>query len=33
MEIQLLPDDIKGKVYYFIDISIKDYKTRKAYGI
>jgi len=33
MEIQLLPDDIKEKVYYFIDISIKDYKTRKGYRV
>ena len=31
LEVQKLPDDIKEKVYYLIDVSIKDYKTRKAY--
>ncbi|NJM94625.1 MAG: helix-turn-helix transcriptional regulator [Cytophagales bacterium] len=32
LEIQKMPDDIKEKVYYFIDISIKDYVTRQAYS-
>ena len=32
VDIQQLPDDIKEKVYYFIDISIKDHKTRQVYG-
>ena len=33
LEIQKLPEDIKEKVYYFIDVSIKDYKTSKAYSL
>ncbi len=33
VEVQKLPDDIKEKIYYFIDISLKDYKTRQAYSI
>lgn len=32
VEIQKLPDDLKEKIFYFIDISIKDYKTRQAYS-
>ena len=32
LEVQQLPDDIKEKVFYLIDVSIKDYKTRKAYA-
>ncbi len=32
MEIQKLPEDIKEKIYYFIDISIKDFKTRTTYS-
>jgi transcriptional regulator with XRE-family HTH domain len=32
LEVQNLPDDIKEKVFYFIDVSIKDYKTRQAYN-
>jgi transcriptional regulator with XRE-family HTH domain len=32
LEVQKLPDDIKEKVYYFIDISVKDFKTRQAYS-
>ena len=32
LEVQTLPQEIKGKVLYFIDISIKDFKTRQAYG-
>jgi hypothetical protein len=31
-EVQSLPDDIKEKVFYFIDVSIKDFKTRQAYS-
>lgn len=32
LEVQKLPEDIKTKVFYFIDISIKDFKTRQAYS-
>jgi hypothetical protein len=32
LEVQNLPQEIKEKVFYFIDISIKDFKTRQAYG-
>ncbi len=33
LEVQNLPEDIKDKVFYFIDIAIKDYKTRQTYRI
>lgn len=32
LEVQKLPEDIKEKIYYFIDVSIKDFKTRQAYS-
>jgi transcriptional regulator with XRE-family HTH domain len=32
IDVQNLPQDIKEKVFYFIDISIKDHKTRQAYS-
>jgi len=32
LEVQKLPDDVKEKIYYFIDVSIKDVKTRAAYS-
>lgn len=32
LEVQNLPEDIKEKIYYFIDVSIKDFKTRQAYS-
>ncbi|TKC54873.1 helix-turn-helix transcriptional regulator [Pedobacter hiemivivus] len=31
-EIQKLPADIKEKLFYFIDMSIRDYKAKQAYG-
>ena len=31
IEVQKMPDDIKEKIYYFIDVSIKDFKTRQVY--
>lgn len=32
LEVQSLPEDIKEKVFYFINVSIKDFKTRQAYS-
>ena len=32
LEVQNLPEDIKEKVFYMIDVSIKDHKTRQAYA-
>jgi transcriptional regulator with XRE-family HTH domain len=32
LEVQKLPEDIKEKLYYFIDVSIKDFKTRQVYA-
>jgi hypothetical protein len=32
LEVQNFPQEIKKKEFYFIDISIKDSKTRQAYG-
>lgn len=32
LDVQNLPNDIKEKVYYLIDVSVKDYKTRVAYA-
>ena len=32
LEVQNLPEDIKEKIYYFIDVSIKDFKTRQTYS-
>ena len=31
-EIEKLPEDLKEKVYFFIDMSIRDFKTSKAYA-
>lgn len=32
LELQKLPDDVRDKLYYFIDMSIRDYKAKKAYA-
>jgi len=32
LELQRLPDDIKEKLYYFMDMSIRDYKAKQAYN-
>ncbi|MFC0346024.1 helix-turn-helix domain-containing protein [Epilithonimonas hispanica] len=32
LEVQALPDDIKDKLFYFIDMTIRDYKAKKAYS-
>lgn len=32
LDVQKLPESIKEKVFYLIDVSIKDFKTRQAYG-
>ena len=32
MEVQKLPEDIQEKVFYVIDVAIKDFKTRQAYS-
>ena len=32
LDIQKLPEDIKEKIFYFINVSIKDFKTRQAYS-
>lgn len=26
-----LPDDVKEKLFYFIDITVRDYKAKQAY--
>jgi len=31
-ELQKLPEEIKEKLFYFIDMSIRDYKAKKAYS-
>lgn len=33
MELQQLPDDMKDEFFYFIDMSIRDYKANKAYTV
>lgn len=32
LEVQQLPEDIKDKLFYFIDMTIRDYKAKKAYS-
>ncbi|UPQ76788.1 XRE family transcriptional regulator [Chryseobacterium nepalense] len=32
LEVQALPDDIKDKLFYFIDMTVRDYKAKKAYS-
>ncbi|WP_445456798.1 helix-turn-helix domain-containing protein [Flavobacterium sp. HNIBRBA15423] len=32
LEVQQLPDDIKDKLFYFIDMTVRDYKAKKAYS-
>lgn len=32
LELQKLPTDVKSKLYYFIDMSIRDFKAKQAYA-
>lgn len=32
LEVQQLPEDIQEKVFYFVDMSIRDYKAKRAYS-
>ncbi len=32
LELQKLPLEVRDKLYYFIDMSIRDYKAKQAYG-
>ncbi|MBX7227389.1 MAG: helix-turn-helix domain-containing protein [Chitinophagales bacterium] len=32
LELQKLPKDIREKLYYFIDMSIRDFKAKQAYA-
>jgi transcriptional regulator with XRE-family HTH domain len=32
LELQKLPSDVRDKLYYFIDMTIRDFKARQAYG-
>ncbi len=32
LDVQSLPNEIKDRIFYFIDVSVKDYKTRQAYS-
>lgn len=29
--VQQLPDDVKEKLFYFIDMTVRDYKAKQAY--
>ncbi|MCO6175381.1 helix-turn-helix domain-containing protein [Flavobacterium sp. NRK F10] len=31
LEVQQLPEDVKEKLFYFIDMTIRDYKAKQAY--
>ena len=31
LEVQQLPDDVKDKLFYFIDMTVRDYKAKQAY--
>ena len=31
LEVQQLPDDVKEKLFYFIDMTVRDYKAKQAY--
>jgi len=32
LEVQKLPKEVKDKLFYFIDMSVRDYKAKKAYS-
>lgn len=32
LELQQLPEDIQEKIFYFMDMSIRDFKAKKAYS-
>jgi len=32
LELQKLPDDVQDKLFYFIDMSIRDFKAKQAYS-
>ena len=32
LEVQQLPDDVKEKLFYFIDMTVRDYKAKKAFS-
>ncbi len=32
LEVQNLPQEVKEKLFYFIDMSIRDFKAKKAYS-
>lgn len=32
LELQKLPNEVREKLYYFIDMSIKDFKAKQAYS-
>lgn len=32
IELQKLPQEVKDKLYYFIDMSIRDFKAKQAYS-
>ena len=32
LELQKLPEDVKDKLFYFIDMSIRDFKAKQAYS-
>lgn len=31
LEVQRLPEDVKDKLFYFIDMTVRDYKAKQAY--
>jgi transcriptional regulator with XRE-family HTH domain len=33
LEVQQLPEDVKDKLFYFIDMTIRDFKAKKAYSV
>lgn len=32
LELQKLPEEVQEKIYYFMDMSIRDFKAKKAYA-
>lgn len=32
LEVQQLPEDLKEKLFYFIDMTVRDFKAKKAYS-
>lgn len=32
LEVQKLPKDVRDKLFYFIDMSVRDFKAKKAYA-